>query len=134
MASFFARLGSEWRRGHTFDVWDPSAGTWREAREIWAFGSGAWRSIYRRPFINGASVEVTPGDPFPVYAVTIPIGGFSFVSADWVVRLNGVDATGGTVTAAGTVFSGLLGTAGIDTLDVQLFNPLGRLLDSQVLF
>jgi hypothetical protein len=124
-------LGGEWRRGHTFDAWDASAGVWREVRELWAYGSGAWRAIYRRAFLGDTGVTELGGEPL-TYSVAVQVSGIAPGTVSCVIRINGTPSGGGPVAVPSSQSFGVTGTVGPDTIEVQLVSPLGRLLDSRV--
>lgn len=120
-----------WRTGHSFDAWDPSAGAWRDVKEIWGFSSGFWRQHYRRAFVSSVSNDFELGDPNYSHTINVTVSGIAAGTVTCQVRFDGVEVGGGTIVTPNSATYGILGTPSLPaTGDVRIFSARGRLLDT----
>ena len=127
----FAYLSGAWRRGHSFDAWDPSAGVWRDVKEIWGFSGGFWRQHYRRAYFDSVSNTFEAGDPDYSHTVNVTVGGIAAGTVTCIVRFDGVEVGGGTIVTPNSASYGILGTSSLPaTGDVRILSARGRVLDT----
>lgn len=123
-----------WRNGHSFDAWDPSAGVWRDVKEIWGFSSGFWRQHYRRAFFDSVSNSFVLGDPNYEHTVDVSVGGIASGTVTCLIRFDGVEVGGGAIVTPNSVSYPILGTTSLPTTgDVRILSARGRLLDTATL-
>ena len=132
----FAYLGGTWRTAVYHDAWDPTAGVWRDVKEIWGCSFGAWRLHYQRArleAISWAGTEPLPGDD-PGYAITFTANGTAAGTVFFEIRINGTIRDSGFIATPDSRTRGVSspgGSFGSDVGDIRIYNIRGRLIDTQ---
>jgi hypothetical protein len=124
--SVFAYLSSAWRECTHFDGWVNSVG-WVDVREIWGYGSGAWRLLYRRASAIGAT-KLFIDDAGPLlWQIDWTTGGTAIGTVGYEVLVNSVVQASGTTTEGATNSFTVPATSINDTVILRFVNVRGRI-------